>query len=65
MSYLLTIGLILLLLLVWIIVEASSHLFARNHPEFGPPRKMGCGGCGNSCAGHCVSDDHEEPHNHA
>jgi len=59
MNYLIAIGLILLLMLGWIIVEAIANLFAHRHPEFGPPRKMGCGGCGNHCSGHCEKDDHK------
>lgn len=58
MIYLITIGLLLLLMLGWIFVEYAAHQFAHKHPEFGPPRKLGCGGCGNACAGHCKEDEH-------
>lgn len=47
-TYLVTIGLILLLLLAWILVQQLYRLFARRHPELGPFRKEG-GGCGGSC----------------
>lgn len=45
MIYLVTIGLLLGFLLCFVIVEHFAHLFARRHPEFGPPRKLGCGNC--------------------
>ncbi len=53
MIYLITIGVVMAILLVWVIVENLAYLFAHRHPEFGPARKLGCGGCGNNCAGHC------------
>ncbi len=58
MIYLITIGLLLALLAGFVLVERIAHRFARRHPEFGPPRKLGCGGCGDHCAGHCESSEH-------
>jgi hypothetical protein len=56
MTYLITIGLVLAMMVGWVIVERLAHLFAHRHPEFGPPRKLGCGGCGNHCEGHCKNE---------
>ncbi|MDD3530814.1 MAG: chemotaxis protein [Gallionellaceae bacterium] len=54
-TYLVTIGLILLLLLGWIVVQRVYRLFARRHPELGPFRAEGggCGCCsqGDACGG--------------
>lgn len=47
-SYLLAMGLIMLLMLAWVSVQQVSRLFARRNPQFGPPREEG-GGCGGSC----------------
>jgi hypothetical protein len=58
MTYLITIGLVLALLLGFIIVERLAQRFAQRHPEFGAPRKLGCGGCGDHCAGHCENSEH-------
>ena len=47
-----TMGLILLLLLGWIVVQQMARLFARRHPEFGAYRDGGGCGSGNcSCSG--------------
>jgi hypothetical protein len=54
-TYLLTIGLLLLLLLAWIVVQQVYRLFARRHPELGPFRKDG-GGCGGCCSGGACGD---------
>jgi hypothetical protein len=58
-TYLLTIGLIFLLLAGFILVERLYRLFARRHPEFGPYRVEGrrCGSC-TSCgdASACTAD---------
>jgi hypothetical protein len=56
MTYLITIGLVLGMLLGWVVVEQLANIFANRHPEFGPPRKLGCGGCGNHCEGHCKTE---------
>ncbi len=56
MNYLVTIGLLLVLLVGWVIVEQLAFIFAHRHPEFGPPRKLGCGGCGNNCEGQCKNE---------
>lgn len=58
MNYLIAIGLVLALMLIFVIVERIAHRFAQHHPEFGTPRKLGCGGCGNHCAGHCETSEH-------
>jgi hypothetical protein len=48
--YLITIGLILLILLAGIVVDRFYRRFARRHPELGPFRGEG-GGCGGPCGG--------------
>ncbi|MCP5277181.1 MAG: hypothetical protein H6935_02330 [Thiobacillus sp.] len=48
--YLVTIGLILLIMLAGIVVDRYYKLFARRHPELGPFRKEG-----GACGGHCGS----------
>jgi hypothetical protein len=53
-TYLLTIGLIFLLLLAWVAVQQFYKLFAHRHPELGPFRKEG-GGCGCCSGGGCGS----------
>jgi hypothetical protein len=52
-TYLVTIGLILLLLLAWVVVERIYRLFAYRNPALGPFRKEngGCGCCSGSCGG--------------
>lgn len=52
LSYLITIGLILALLLGWVGVQAAYDRFARRHPELGPFR-TGAGGCGTCSGGGC------------
>lgn len=53
-TYLVAIGLIMILLLGWVVVEQFYKLFARRHPELGPFRSDsgGCGCCGShgSCS---------------
>jgi hypothetical protein len=52
-TYLITIGLIFILLSGWIVVQQVAKIYARRHPEFGPCREegSGCGGCGGgSCS---------------
>ncbi len=59
-TYLVAIGLILVLLLGWIIVQQACRLFARRHPELGPVREegAGCGACsGGKCGGRCSRED--------
>jgi hypothetical protein len=56
MTYLITIGLVLGMLLGWVVVEQLANSLLNRHPEFGPPRKLGCGGCGNHCEGHCKTE---------
>jgi hypothetical protein len=50
-TYLLAIGIVLLLLVGWVAVQQVARLFAARHPEFGPYQEKsgGCGGCG--CGG--------------
>lgn len=60
-TYLLTIGLILILLLAWVTVQQFYRLFARRHPELGPFRDEngGCGCCaakGSCSSGSCGTD---------
>ncbi|TCJ15826.1 hypothetical protein EZJ19_06175 [Parasulfuritortus cantonensis] len=59
-TYLVTIGLILILMLAWVVVQQFYKLFARRHPELGPFRSdnggCGCCGGGDSCdSGSCHS----------
>jgi hypothetical protein len=59
-TYLVTIGLILILMLGGIVVDRTYKLFARRHPELGPFRNPegGCGCCSgkDSCSsGSCES----------
>lgn len=61
-TYLVAIGLILILLLAWVTVQQLYKLFARRHPELGPFRSegSGCGCCsqGGACGGGaCDSTD--------
>lgn len=52
LTYLLTIGLILIIMLIGIVVQRFYKLFALHHPELGPFRDVdkGCGSCsGQSC----------------
>jgi hypothetical protein len=60
-TYLVTIGLILILMLGWIVVQQFYRLFARRHPELGPFRSEdgGCGCCsqsGSCSGGSCATD---------
>jgi hypothetical protein len=58
-TYLTTIGLILLMLLGYVVVERVYRLFARRHPELGPFRGEH-GGCGGCAGGHCDGDGRGE-----
>jgi hypothetical protein len=49
LDYLLAIGLILLVLVSWILVQQAARNFAARHPEFGPAKEEGSG-CGVSCS---------------
>lgn len=49
-TYLLTIGILFLLILLYVVVQQFYKLFARRNPELGPFRSEG-GGCG-CCSGH-------------
>lgn len=56
MIYVVSITLLVLMMLLWIGVQAAARRFAENHPEFGPAREMGhgCDSCaGGGCAGEC------------
>ncbi|MFA5627258.1 MAG: hypothetical protein WCX90_01300 [Thiohalomonadaceae bacterium] len=56
LKILITSGVILCLLLVWIVTQKMARVFARRHPEFGPYREAGSG-CGTGkCA--CASIDY-------
>jgi hypothetical protein len=52
-TYLVTIGLLLILLLGWVAVQRVYQVFARRHPELGPFRDdgAGCGACGRGGGG--------------
>lgn len=59
-TYLLAIGIILILLLGWVAVQHLARLFAARHPEFGlyNEKAGGCGGCG--CGGGSCRTDTDE-----
>lgn len=46
------------LVVAWIAVQRSARRFAERHPDCGPYRAAGCGGCG---SGHCSSGDAPAP----
>lgn len=48
-QYLITIGVLLLLMLGWVTVQQLARLFAKRHPEFGPHREAGGCGSGGAC----------------
>ncbi|GBG13135.1 uncharacterized protein NMK_0673 [Novimethylophilus kurashikiensis] len=59
MIYAISIVLLVLMMLLWITVQAAARRFAERHPEFGPAREMGhgCGACiDGGCAGKCEED---------
>ena len=61
MKYLLTVLIMLGLVFAWVAVQTAARRYAARHPEFGPAREEGeesCGGCGNSCSGHCAGSAH-------
>jgi len=46
----------------WLLVQAAARRFAARHPEFGPAREDGAGGCGGcadrgTCGRHHDCDD--------
>jgi hypothetical protein len=49
LDYLLAIGLILLVLVGWILVQQAARNFAARHPQFGGAKEEG-GGCGSGCS---------------
>ena len=54
MTYLITVGLILALLLAGLAVNRLYQGFARRNPQLGPfrdPDARGCGSCSSSCSG--------------
>ncbi|OQW94188.1 MAG: chemotaxis protein [Beggiatoa sp. IS2] len=59
-TYLITIGIILLLAVGWVMVQHLYRSFALRHPEFGPPRDEGerCGSC--SCGGETSCNNKDE-----
>ncbi|MCP4699368.1 MAG: chemotaxis protein [Gammaproteobacteria bacterium] len=61
LTYLIAMGIILLVLLGWVAVQHLARAFAAKHPEF-PVRDEG-GGCGRQCScigNHCARDEDEE-----
>ncbi|MDM8561560.1 chemotaxis protein [Candidatus Parabeggiatoa sp. HSG14] len=57
-TYLIAMGIILLVLLGWVVVQHFARLFAAKYPELGPAREEG-GGCGKNCnciGSHCARD---------
>lgn len=51
-TYLLAVGIVLIVTLGWVGVQQIARRFAERHPEFGPytEKTGGCGGCG--CVSH-------------
>lgn len=49
-NYLLSVGLVMVLLAGWCAIQQLARSYAKRHPELGPAREEG-GGCGVSC--HC------------
>jgi len=49
LDYLLAIGLILLVLVGWILVQQGARNFDARHPQFGPAKEEGSG-CGAGCS---------------
>ncbi|MGI9290429.1 MAG: hypothetical protein ACR2QG_04025 [Gammaproteobacteria bacterium] len=49
LDYLLAMGLILLMLIAWILVQQAARNFAARHPQFGPAKEEGSG-CGAGCS---------------
>ena len=59
MIYLYTIGTMLLVMLLLVGMQHAANWFAHKHPEFGPARKLGKGGCCGKCEGDtCENDKH-------
>ncbi len=48
--YLIAAAIILVVLAGWMLVQAWARRYAARHPQFGPAREDGSGGC----AGHCT-----------
>ena len=62
-TYLLAVGIVLIVLLGWVAVQQIARLFAAKHPELGPyTEKVGCGGgCGCGCGGKtCSTSDADD-----
>ncbi len=59
-TYLLAIGVILLVMLGWVMVQHMTRDFAARHPELGAYREAfgGCDGCGCGATG-CRRDEDE------
>ncbi len=59
LDYLLAMGLILLVLAGWILVQHGARRFAARHPEFGPAKEegSGCGSCCSCSSGRCTGRD--------
>ncbi|HET7832982.1 MAG TPA: chemotaxis protein [Gallionella sp.] len=59
MIYVYTVGFVLFMMVAWVVVQAVANRFAHHHPEFGPAREMGVGGCCGKCSeGTCDKDGH-------
>ncbi len=56
MIYLYTIGLVLFVMVAFVLVQSAANWFARRHPEFGAPRRMGEGCCGRCGPDACEND---------
>lgn len=57
MTYLITVGLILLMLIGWVVVQYAARAYALKHPEFGPVHEEGGGGCGTAQCTSCSSEN--------
>ncbi len=56
MIYLYTIGLVLFVMVAFVSVQSAANWFARRHPEFGAPRRMGEGCCGKCTGDTCENE---------
>ena len=51
LDYLIAMTVFPMLLIGWVIVQHVARMYAKAHPEFGPPREEGTG-----CGSHCRCD---------
>ncbi len=61
-TYLLAVGIVLIVMVGWVAVQQIARLFAARHPEFGAYSERAGGCCGGCAGGHCSSDKDEGAH---